>query len=226
MTNLNKLIKKKWINFLPSGIQCAHCGAEASYIACDSHHDNFPELTDKNHIRVPNCKFCSIECQVCFGEILSLPKYLHKIKNPNKPVKKKLIKKRLDPEIKSSFLDKLQQADLSNLRDLEIFRNSTRNILNLIFSFDLGTQLATDDVERILEELDVGINFGAMRSSNDRLSRLMFTLLMIRASGLSSYEKAIMESEIERIYAPNISGDQKANLMELLKNYIKHKGEN
>jgi hypothetical protein len=213
------MTKKKWLDFRSSGPQCITCGGSAFYMGCDSHVDKYPVLTQKNLIRIPNCKKCFLECAHCESK-LSIPQYLEDFQKPRIPNKKK--RKVKEPEIKMNFLDKLQQANLTELRDLNIFRDCTKEVLDMIFCFDIGTQLAIDDLEKKLLKLELDSNLGAIKSSNDRLSRVYFTLLMIRASGLSSYEKEIMEAEIKRIYSLSPKEDRDS-ILELLKSITKKK---
>lgn len=209
----------KWVDFQPSGIQCNVCGGSASYMGCDKHKDKYPILTKKNFIRVPNCPKCFIECNECQCDNQTLPEYLKKVKKPKK-LPKIIKQKKKEPKIKSSFPDKIRNADLSKLRDLNIYRDSTEGILNLIFSFDIGTQLALEKIEKKLISIGLETNLGPMRSTNDRLSRLLYTILMIRTAGLSSYEKEIMEAELEKLYGPKIS-ESKGQILELLRSYTK-----
>ena len=212
------MTKFKFVDFPGSGIQCAICGKDAHYLACNSHETTYPVLTTKNLIRVPNCKSCRIECPNC-GEV-TLPQYLETALKKER-VPKKLPRpkpKDKEPQIKTTFSDRLKLVDLSEIRDIEISRNSTKGILNLIFGLETGTQLGMDDIENLLEPLGMDIDFGGMRAVNDRIAKLLYTLLKIRASGLSSYEKVIMEAEIEKLY-----GDRKETLADMLKNYMENR---
>ena len=57
----------------------------------------------------------------------------------------------------------------------------------------------------------------------DKLTSLLFIMLMIRTTGLGKYEEDIVRAEIERLFKPKDSG--KKEVMELLRNYNNLKGE-
>lgn len=214
-----KVKKKKWLDFPKTGIQCYDCGGDAIYESCTLHEDFYPTLTDRNLIRVPNCSRCKIFCHKC-NRHFEPSIYLIK-KETNKVIERP--KKKKEPEIKYSFKDKLYKADLSHIKDLETYKRATKGSLNLIFSFDVGTQLAIDEVEKAISDIGLEINFSSLKGVNDRLSRLLYALLMVRASGLSSYEKPIIEAEIEKAYGHNVSESKKDALLEILRTQIINK---
>lgn len=208
------MIKKfKWLDLPSSGLKCVYCGKNAVYEACDSHADSFPKLTSKNLIRIPNCGLCNIECSEC-GKNFKPELYL---KKPKKELPTVIKQPKKVPKVKYSLKDKLSKVDLSDMRELSIFKKTTTNVLDILFSYDIGTQLAISQIENKIEAAGLEFDTSQIRRTGDKISKLLFTLLMIRSAGLSSYEKTIMEAEIERLYGHGQKNEDLLNLLLKLK---------
>ncbi len=191
------VLRKKYVDFDNSSIKCLHCTKEAIYSPCDKHKDTYPYLTNKNRIRVPNCRLCTIDCPHCDNKTLTVKEYLIKYLYPIE------IKKSTEVVVKESIEDTIKNADFSHIRDLNTYKNVTKGALNLIFSFEIGSQISVDKLKTQLMNYGLDINFSSINSVNDRLSLLFYILLMIRGIGLTSFEKEIMEAEIKKLYEGN-----------------------
>jgi hypothetical protein len=227
--------KPKFLHFSDNGMQCLTCGIQTNFVGCEKHLDTFPKLTDSSLIRIPVCDKCQITCDDC-GTSYSIPRYLEKYETRTfaKPKKKKKIpktprkieKKAKDDKevtIKQTLLDKLDAADFSQAKELSFFQNASINIFDTLFSVDIGTQLGLKKVISSLDQFDIPFNTTYVQATMDKLTSLLFIMLMIRTTGLGKYEEDIVRAEIERLFKPKDSG--KKEVMELLRNYNNLKGE-
>jgi len=191
---MKKKKKLKRVEFRGEGINCIRCDSQLIYNGCNAHVDEFPKLSKKGGIQIPICSECSVVCPTC-GYSETIISHIKKIKTlPKKKPKKKPKKTLFDVE------NLIQTSDLSDMKNLNFFRKGTVGILDIVFSFDVGTQLAMSDIKRRLGE-NIPINFGKLEMSLTRLSHLYFSLMVTRLLGLSSYEKKIVKAEIERLFS-------------------------
>lgn len=213
----------KYLDFDSNGIFCPTCKKPAVYVGCQKHEHKFPVVTKKyRYIRVPYCNRCVIDCSICgkavntirFSDILEIEAIKEK-DSKEKDLSETTI-------IKTDIRDILDQIDLSHIQNVSFFRNAVTSALDIIFSFDMGTQLGMMDTTKKLNELnlDIPINFSEISNTNHRLSLLFYTLMLIRSVGLIEYEQEIMVSEIDRIY----KGRDDSKLLSTLKQILAKKG--
>lgn len=213
-------MKPKFLDFPTQGISCPVCGEFSNYVGCSVHEGLYPTLEKKDTvIRIPNCENCFIECPSCEKD-RTVTKYLKLYERAVKQSKtKKLIPKTQKISVKTSTTDVFEDVDLRAIKELDYYRTTTFETLELLFCFDIGSQFGVRDIENKLIDMgiDIPVNFGTIRKTNNKISSLLYTLLMIRATGLSSYEKQIMESEIAKLYEPKRT---KKEIVEELKQLI------
>jgi len=191
---MKKKKKLRKAEFRGEGIGCIRCDSQLIYNGCSAHKDKFPELSKKSGIQIPICSKCSVVCPTC-GYSKNIVSHIKKIKTiPKKKLKKKPKKTLFDVE------NLIQTSDFSGIKNLSFFRRGTVGILDIIFSFDVGTQLAMSDIKRKVGK-DIPINFNKLETSLTRLSSLYFSLMITRLLGLSLYEKKIVKAEIERLFS-------------------------
>ena len=202
------MIKKRirFLDFEEEGPVCIHCRGSIIYTGCNKHENLYPIITDKNKIRIPNCELCRAECGDCaYSGIVSsyYSDILESRKRKKKSKKKRRIKttKEKKPELTFSKADLLTQIDLSGIDKVDVFKNSIISIFDIIFAIDIGSQLGINSVATRLGKSGITIDSSYMESSLDKLLNLLFTMMTIRSTGLSTYEEPIMESEIKRMYA-------------------------
>jgi hypothetical protein len=179
----------KFLEAIDQGPYCIKCKNPLDYIGCDIHKDIYPVLSKNSRIKMPICQNCTLTCSGC-SSFVSIPKYVRLYATSKK--KTRMIKTR-PASLVGNPLDKI------NIKNpiINTYKKSIRGLLELVFSFDIGAQLALDIKDDIGK---VNVNESLIHAAFNRISYLLFALQLIRLSGLGSYEKKIMQAEISKLY--------------------------
>ena len=188
--------KPKFLEALDQGPYCTSCKNSLDYVGCDGHKDIYPVLSKNSRIRIPICRHCILSCSEC-SSFISVPKYT-RLYSTNK---KEMSTIKTRPA--SLVGNPLEKINIKN-PIINSYKKSIRGLLELVFSFDVGAQLALDIKDDIGK---ININETLIHSAFNRISYLLFALQLIRLSGLGSYEKKIMTAEIRKLY--NLGTDAK-----------------
>lgn len=175
-------------------ITCKKCKSPSIYIGCEKHKNQYPQAK-KDKIFIPDCNDCRLLCESCGYKSNTLPKKDVKIETP---------------KVTIDVFDRLQSGMLST-PEIKFFQSAVENILDIIFSVDMGSQITAEKLNRQFgEDSEIDFNIRPFMEEKDKFTQLLFTKMLSEACGLSDYTPEIMSVKIRKLFGNKSKGEKGA----------------